>query len=294
MDDMNNKDVRRLRWESAAEIPLVMVTLVFLAAYAWPILDESLAGTWVSACRWAVWLSWGVLVADFLMRLVLSDERLAFVKSTPLEIVAIAVPLLRPLRLLRLVTLLGAVNRHAGGTLRGRVGTYVGGSVTLVVFVAALAVLEAERAAGGNINSFGDALWWSMTTITTIGYGDHFPISATGRFVAVGLMLCGIALLGIVTAAVATWLIERVADEDQAERAVTRRDLAELQHELAGLRKLLEHRHEPVPAFDPYLGAAEPRRPERPVGGAAAQHREHAGLHQLGQDDDAGRPGDRA
>lgn len=236
-----NTETRRSRWESAGEIPLALATLAFLAAYAWPILDENLSAAWVSVCRWTVWATWAVLVADFLIRLALSDQRLAFIKSTPLEIASIVLPMLRPLRLLRLVTLLGAVNRYAGGTLRGRVGIYVAGSVSLVVFVAALAVLEAEREVDGNIDSFGDAVWWSMTTITTIGYGDHFPVSATGRFVAVGLMLCGIALLGIVTAAVATWLIERVADVDQESRAATQRDLTNLRDEIAELRVLLSH-----------------------------------------------------
>lgn len=248
-------EIRRSRWESAGEIPLALVTLGFLAAYAWPILDQTLSDTWILVFRWTVWATWAVLVADFLVRLVLSDQRLAFIRSTPLEIASIALPLLRPLRLLRLVTLLSAVNRHAGGTLRGRVGIYVAGSVTLVVFVAALAVLEAEREVDGNIESFGDAVWWSMTTITTIGYGDHFPVSTTGRLVAVGLMLCGIALLGIVTAAVATWLIERVTEVDEESRVATQRDFAELRRELAEVRTLLSLRHD----LDEPSGATESR-----------------------------------
>ena len=185
--------------------------------------------------------SLGVLVADYVVRLALSKERLAFIRSTPLEIATIALPLLRPLRLLRLVTLLGAASRHAGSTLRGRVGIYVGGSVSLLVFVASLAVLDAERGApDANIESFGEALWWSMTTITTIGYGDFFPVTTTGRVVAVGLMLAGVALLGIVTAALATWLVERVADADEDLSAATRRDLASVRSELAEVKALLQ------------------------------------------------------
>jgi voltage-gated potassium channel len=184
-------------------------------------------------------VTWGILVADFLVRLALSKNRGRFVLSTPLEIATIALPLLRPLRLLRLLTLLGAVNRHAGNTLRGRVGIYVAGSMALVVFVASLAVLDAERDAGGNIDDFGDAVWWSMTTISTIGYGDRYPVTGTGRLVAVGLMLAGIALLGIVTASVATWLIERVAETDADLSAATRRDLATVRDELAEVKALL-------------------------------------------------------
>jgi Ion channel len=65
---------------------------------------------------------------------------------------------------------------------------------------------------------FGDAIWWAVTTMTTVGYGDHYPITAGGRLVAFGLMIGGIALLGTVTATLASWLIETVAAEkEQAE-----------------------------------------------------------------------------
>lgn len=232
-------DGRRVRWEAAGELPLAAATLAFLAAYAWPILDQDLSTTGTRLCQWTVWATWAILVADFMVRLALSKDRGRFVLSTPLEIATIALPLLRPLRLLRLLTLLGAVNRHAGNTLRGRVGIYVAGSVALVVFVASLAVLDAERDAGGNIEDFGDAVWWSMTTISTIGYGDLYPVTGTGRLVAVGLMLAGIALLGIVTASVATWLIERVAQTDADLSAATRRDVAIVYQELAEVKALL-------------------------------------------------------
>lgn len=232
-------DPRRARWEAAGEVPLTLATVVYLAAYAWPILDPGLSGAWSQACQGAVWATWAVLVVDYVVRLLIASDRRAFVLASPVELATIALPLLRPLRLLRLVTLLGAVDRHAGRTLRGRVGIYVAGSVVLVVFVTSLAVLDAERAGPGNIRSFGDALWWSMTTISTVGYGDLYPVTTTGRCVAVGLMLAGVALLGIVTAAVASWMIERVAETDSDLSAATRRDLAKVRDELAEVKALL-------------------------------------------------------
>lgn len=64
-----------------------------------------------------------------------------------------------------------------------------------------LAVLSVERESpDGNIRTLGDAVWWSFTTMTTVGYGDHAPTTGLGRVIAVGLMLSGIALLGVVTA----------------------------------------------------------------------------------------------
>jgi voltage-gated potassium channel Kch len=74
---------------------------------------------------------------------------------------------------------------------------------------------------------FGDAIWWAVTTMTTVGYGDHYPVTAGGRLVAFGLMIGGIALLGTVTATLASWLVETVAAEkEQAEdRQITVRRL---------------------------------------------------------------------
>jgi voltage-gated potassium channel len=84
---------------------------------------------------------------------------------------------------------------------------------------AALAVLDAERSSpNANISDFGDAIWWAVTTMTTVGYGDQYPVSGAGRLVAFGRMIGGIALLGTVTATLASWLVETVAAEkEQAE-----------------------------------------------------------------------------
>ena len=76
-----------------------------------------------------------------------------------------------------------------------------------------------------------------MTTVTTVGYGDQFPVTPTGRFIAGGLMLAGIALLGVVTASLASWLIARVAEAEEESEAATRRDLETLTQEVSALRR---------------------------------------------------------
>jgi voltage-gated potassium channel len=80
-------------------------------------------------------------------------------------------------------------------------------------------VLDVERSRpDANITDFGDAIWWAVTTMTTVGYGDRYPVTGVGRMVAFALMVAGIALLGTVTATLASWLVETVAAEkDQAE-----------------------------------------------------------------------------
>ncbi|RLV54979.1 two pore domain potassium channel family protein [Aeromicrobium phragmitis] len=204
---------RERQWSKALDIPLTVSTLIFLAAYAWPILDPDLSRGWRQACTTAVWATWGLLGIDFGMRLYLAEDRRDFVRRHPLDLAVLILPLLRPLRLLRLITLLTALNRYAGSSLRGKIGVYLTGSVSLIIFVGALAVLDAERGHGGPIQSFGDALWWACTTVTTVGYGDMYPVTATGRLVAVFLMLGGIATVGVVTASFATWLLDQIREE---------------------------------------------------------------------------------
>jgi voltage-gated potassium channel len=177
-------------------------------------------------------------------RLALSEDRGQFLRTHPVDVAMVVLPILRPLQLLRLLMLLKALNRYAGNSLRGRVGIYLAASVTIIVFIGALAILDAERGGPGPIETFGDALWWALATITTVGYGDLYPVTTEGRFAAAGLMVCGIGVIGVVTASFASWLVERVEDIEEIERGVsaTSGDIESLRHEIAALRDVLDRR----------------------------------------------------
>jgi voltage-gated potassium channel len=207
------------RWERKADVPLTLLALAFLASYAWQVLDPRMGSglsEWLTVVSWAVWAAFAV---DFVIRLALAEERRRYALHHWYDVALIALPLLRPLRLLRLVALLRILDRSAAGSLAGRVVVYVSGAASLAVFLGSLATLDAEQdAKGANITSFGDALWWACTTVTTVGYGDRFPVTTTGRCVAVVLMLFGIGLVGAVTAAVTAWILGRV--ETDRARAV--------------------------------------------------------------------------
>jgi voltage-gated potassium channel len=202
-----------------------------------PILRPDLVSPWHAVCELLTWATWGLFVVDYVARLALSRDRVSFFRSNLFDLAVVALPLLRPLRLLRLVTLLSVLNRNVGSSMRGRVAVYVAGATSLVLFIASLAVLEAERGAkGATITTFGDASWWAFTTVTTVGYGDRYPITGQGRFIAAGLMLAGIALLGIVTASLASWLIDKVREVEEHTQAATRADVAALTAEVHALR----------------------------------------------------------
>jgi voltage-gated potassium channel len=237
------------------EWPLNIAAVIFLVAYAWPILQPSMGSAERVFCEAVIWCTWGLFVMDFLVKAVLSKERLIFFRRHVLDVLVIVLPLLRPLRLLRLVAMLNILNRSAALSLRGKVVVYVVGSTVLVVFCAALAELEAERAAGNStIQNFPDAVWWAITTITTVGYGDRYPVTTTGRLIAVGLMIAGIALLGVVTASFAAWLVQRVADAEEGAQMVTLEHIAELTNQIEQLRVALSANVETPPRGDPAAG----------------------------------------
>lgn len=223
------------RWERATQWPLIVSALLFLFAYALPIIEPGVPRLVKVICNWVDWITWGMFALDYFVRLVLAEDRRRYLLQHWLDLLIVALPLLRPLRLLRLLPLISVLNRHASMLLRGRVAMYVAVGSSLVAFVAALTVLSVERGhPGANIVNFGDALWWAAETMTTVGYGDVYPVTAWGRVIAVGLMICGIGLLGTVTATLASWLVEHVSatEESDTQRLLSRIDQLETKIEI--------------------------------------------------------------
>ena len=190
-------------------------------AYAWPVLDPNLDPSLETFFFYASWTVWLAFTVDFLIRLWLSERRRSYALHHWYDVVLIAAPVLRPLRLLRLLAFARIINRSAVGGLTGRVAVYVAGAALFAISLGSLAVLDAERdAPGANITTPGDALWWASTTVTTVGYGDQFPVTTQGRFVAVALMVVGIAIVGSLTAVIASWMIQNVQHPEQDDASV--------------------------------------------------------------------------
>ncbi len=97
-----------------------------------------------------------------------------------------------------------------------RLALVVTGFASLVVLGGGTALLLVEGdLPASTVRSWGDALWWSLTTVTTTGYGDHVPVTTTGRLIGAGVMVSGVAVIGAVAAIVALAVTLRVVREEE-------------------------------------------------------------------------------
>ncbi|HEX4929243.1 MAG TPA: ion channel [Gaiellaceae bacterium] len=202
-------DERSRRIERAFEIPMIVAALLVIPVIA---VEQSNAGDpWreiAAVTNWAIWIAFAT---ELVVMLAVVPDRWGWARSHLLEVIVVvltppfapsSLQAVRALRLLRLLRLL-RVARYAR-----RVFTLDG--------VRYAAILAALTAVGGGYvfsaaeqnNSHGapsawDGVWWAITTMTTVGYGDFFPESTLGRIVAIALMLVGIGFIAILTGAIA-------------------------------------------------------------------------------------------
>lgn len=211
-----------------------------MGAYAWEVIGN-LQGRTASVTELIMNVVWAAFVADYVVRLFLAKPRSKWFITHLFDLLIVALPILRPLRLLRLVTFVKVLGRKVGSTFRGKIALYSVASTALLIFVSALAVLDAERGVSDAlITSFPQAIWWAFETITTVGYGDLYPISVTGRAVALCLMTGGVALIGVVTATMASWVVDMVNEKNEQDRAATSAEITELKQQISELTLLVE------------------------------------------------------
>jgi voltage-gated potassium channel len=212
------------RFSAAVELPMLVLAALMLPVLIVPLIWP-MHGAAAASFDFASYLIWAAFILEYLAKLALAPDRVRFIRSNVLDLVVIAVPFLRPLRLLRAVRLLrlarlGWLASWTLDAVRGlrRVLAHRGFhfallAVVVLVFVGAAAELAFEaNARGATIHTYGDALWWAMVTITTVGYGDKVPVTAGGRGVAVVFMVTGVVMFGLLTATITSYFSEAGKD----------------------------------------------------------------------------------
>ncbi|GAB3178832.1 potassium channel family protein [Nesterenkonia halophila] len=209
------------RWERRTEIPMILMAVAFFVAYAWRVIDTSIPPTLEQLLISVSWTLWAAFAVDLGIRIVLAEQRGRYILSHWYDVLLVLVPVFRPLRVLRVLSALRLMQRVMTRRLVGQTTVYVGATALLCILLGAVAILDVERGhPDANITSFGDAIWWAVVTSATVGYGDFYPVTVAGRLIAVALMIVGIALLGAITAGVASWVMQAVAEpQDHREDA---------------------------------------------------------------------------
>ena len=187
---------------------LTFLAICFLVAFSYPAFAESVSTTAKTRIELVQWICWLAFALDLIFGILKSEDKKQFLKKHPLEIAAVLLPFLRPLRLMRVISFGGlaiqkiAIGRQVAITLK------VALTSIFIAYISAVQITILERTVeGSNIKTFPDGLWWAITTVTTVGYGDRFPVTFEGRLLAVLLMVTGISLVGVITASVASWFV---------------------------------------------------------------------------------------
>jgi voltage-gated potassium channel len=212
-------DERSERVEQRFEVPILVAALLVIPVIA--VEQSSLGEPWMTAATVANWLIWLAFAAEIVVMLAVVPDRGRWLRDHPLEIAIVvltppflpaSLQALRVFRLLRLLRLLVAV-RYAR-----RVFTLGG-----VRYAALLALLTALgggadfAAAEGNQVTTWDGVWWAVTTMTTVGYGDLSPQTDLGRVIAIGVMLVGIGFLTLLIGAVSERFVASEVEQEIAE-----------------------------------------------------------------------------
>jgi voltage-gated potassium channel len=253
------------RFSAASEMPLLAlaVLMVPLLIVQFAFIHHLNSGQ-RQLLQAADYFIWAFFLVEYLIRFVLAPERLRFVRRNIPDLVVVAVPMLRPLRLirsaralrlLRLVRLsafAGEGMKKSQRTLRSKSANYVIFVTVLLIVVTATVVLDLERSAhGANIKNFPDALWWAVATVTSVGYGDRFPVTGAGRAVAMLLMFSGVALFGVIAASIASFFVEQGMEHEIAgQMAAISAQLGEISQRLDQFEQLLGGAENTSPSGD--------------------------------------------
>jgi voltage-gated potassium channel len=160
-----------------------------------------------------------VFLTDFIIRFNKAEDKIKYMKWGWIDLLA-SIPTLdilrigrvfRLIRLFRIIKAFKSIHVFIHYIFRNKVQgtlTVVSVMAVLIVIFSAIAILQVETAPDSNIKTAGDALWWAYVTVTTVGYGDKYPVTNEGRLIATALITVGVGLFGTFTAYIASWFVK--------------------------------------------------------------------------------------
>jgi voltage-gated potassium channel len=218
------------RHEVAWELSFAALAVVFVALAFVPYEPGSSTDTYIFALEWAIT---GAFIIEFASRLWAAESRREYVRGHWIDLVS-CIPPTRWFRAFRLIRLLRLVRAFAGVgramTSMDRLARHKGLVWLVVAWLAvmllcAVGLYIAEYGVNQAVTSPFDALWWGLTTMTTVGYGDVIPTTPEGRLAAAVLMILGIGLYSAITATITSFLISGGGAADLPDQLARLADL---------------------------------------------------------------------
>ena len=238
------------RFERQTAWPMMALALAIIPLLVVPLLVDLPSGaeTTFFALDWLIWVAF---VLEYGIRLYLAPNKRHFVSHNIIDLLFVLIPFLRPLRVLRsarafallratrgMVVLLRAVDAVQDVLKRHKLGYTLLIALVVVVGSGLLVATIEDASPDRNIRSIPDGLWWAVTTITTVGYGDRFPVTPIGRAIGAGVMILGIGLFGLLAASLASLLVEK-----DLEKGIDPQ-IAEMNERLERIERLLVERQQ--------------------------------------------------
>jgi voltage-gated potassium channel len=250
----DNRRDALIRAERTLRFPMAVLGIAW-AVIGIIILTTDNSGLAPEALVGAIFLIWLVVVVECAARYIVVPDRRRYFAGRRVEPVMIAVPLFQVWRLAgveRVNVLCSEGFERVIAILRHRsLFRVLLAAVGLVFLGAWLVMLFETKAIGSNIHNFKDSIWWAVVTVTTVGYGDRFPVSDGGRAVAVVLMMVGIGLIGVLTATVASFFVQEHTDANKEQLEAAHEDLGgqlkDIDARLARLETVLSDGREAPP-----------------------------------------------
>lgn len=192
-----------------------------------------------------------IFIGDWTTRFILADSKMAFLKWGWIDLIS-SIPSLpmfrwgravRVIRILRILRAFRSTKILIAVLFQNRARSAFASVATislLLTILAAIAILNLETDPESNIKSPGDALWWAWVTVTTVGYGDKYPLTTEGRVIAAVLMTAGVGLFGTFTGYIASIFLEPEEKKQTIEIDSVLAELQTMHRMIDELRSMVE------------------------------------------------------
>lgn len=201
-------------WQKKMAMPTLILSLVYTISFVYPIYWYPVSSSIKLTCEIINYVTWAIFAFDYLAQIKLAPSKQKYFKTHIFELILVVFPFFRPLRALRALVFTTQASIRSRKSLIKSIPLVMSGAALLMIVIMGAAILDIERyAPGSNIHTPMDALWWGLVTITTIGYGDKFPVTTEGRLVAGILIIFGVAMISTLTGSFAAWILSHEIED---------------------------------------------------------------------------------